>query len=345
MNKQDFVFSVVQLKEYLTSKGWDMHRMEKRCVWPEHGFNLLIPKYYIDLIDWYDESDPLRKMVLTSNLEQKIHQYEVADPIGDESHSPVPGIVHRYPDRCLLMLTSACAVHCRFCFRKNLLTSNKAHYQQCMEYLKEHTELWEVILSGGDPFTFTDAFMEKVIKDIRRIPHIKMIRFHTRTPAVYPMRVNDRFLESIQQAAPYTIVIHINHQREITGEFVESVKRLRGTGALVLSQTVLMKDINDSAATLAKLFKGLVEIGVKPYYLHHLDPAAGTHHFRTSVEEGKKIMLELRGHIPGTCIPEYVIDTPGGYGKIPVFWFQHTSDKTYEATSFEGKNIVYLDRS
>lgn len=343
MSKQDFVFSVAQLKEYLSSKGWDVSRMKKSGMWPEHGFNLLIPKYYVDLIDWYDETDPLRKMVLTSNLEAEIHEYEVADPIGDESHSPVPGIVHRYPDRCLLMLTSACAVHCRFCFRKNLLTSNTAHYQKCFDYLKNHEELWEVILSGGDPFTFTDAFMEKVIRDIRAIPHIKMIRFHTRTPAVYPKRVNDRFLEVLSPAAPCTIVIHINHPREITPEFIAAVQKLCATGALLLSQTVLMKGINDKAQTLEQLFKGLMEIGVKPYYLHHLDPAAGTHHFRISVEAGKKIMEQLRGHIAGTCIPEYVIDTPGGYGKIPVFWFQHTAEKTYEAISFEGKTIRYVD--
>lgn len=345
MNKQDFVFSVAQLKEYLFLTGWDMRRMEKSGMWPEHGFNLLIPKYYIDLIDWYDETDPLRKMVLTSNLEQEIHKYEVSDPIGDESHSPVPGIVHRYPDRCLLMLTSACAVHCRFCFRKNLLTSNTAHYQKCFDYLKDHTELWEVILSGGDPFTFTDAFMGKVIRDIRDIPHIKMIRFHTRTPAVYPMRVNDRFLKIITAAMPFTIVIHINHPREITAEFAESVRKLRSTGALVLSQTVLMKGVNDNACILEALCKGVMEVGIKPYYLHHVDPAAGTHHFRIPVEEGKNIMQQLRGNIPGTCIPEYVIDTPGGYGKIPVFWFQHTSEKTYEAISFEGKKIVYKDKS
>lgn len=344
MNKQDFVFSVAQLKEYLTSKRWDMSRMEKMGAWPEHGFNLLIPKYYIDLIDWYDEEDPLRKMVMTSNLEQEIQEYEESDPVGDESHSPVPGIIHRYPDRCLLMLTNACAVHCRFCFRKNLLHSNIALYQKCMDYLTEHTELWEVILSGGDPFTFTDVFMEKVIRDIRAIPHLKMIRFHTRTPAVYPQRVKDRFLEAIGQAMPYTIIIHINHPREITAEFIQSVSKLRSTGALLLSQTVLMKGINDNAKVLEMLFKGLMEIGIKPYYLHHLDAAAGTHHFRTSVEQGKKLMHELRGHIPGTCIPEYVIDTPGGYGKIPVFWFQHTGEKTYEATSFEGKKIVYTDR-
>ncbi|CAN5167929.1 lysine-2,3-aminomutase-like protein [soil metagenome] len=343
MNKHDFVFSIAQLREYLAEKGWDLSRVEKAAPWSDHQFNLLIPKYYIDLIDWYDKHDPLKKMVLTSNLEQDVQEYEVVDPIGDVCHSPVPGIVHRYPDRCLLMLTSACAVHCRFCFRKNLLSSSAAHYQKCMEYLKEHTELWEVILSGGDPFTFTDAFMEKVIKDLRSISHIKMIRFHTRTPAVYPARITESFLAAIGQAMPYTIVLHINHPREITAAFIESVKKFRQTGVLVLSQTVLMKDINNDANTLEKLFKGLVEIGVKPYYLHHLDAAAGTHHFRTSVEEGKSIMQKLRGNIPGTCIPEYVIDTPGGYGKIPVFCFQHSKDSLYEATSFEGKKIVYRD--
>ncbi len=342
MDKQDFIFSVSQLKEYLREKKWDIDRIPLPQEELHDNFFLLIPKYYVDLINWYDESDPLRKMVLTSNLESDIKEYELQDPIGDESHSPIPGIVHRYPNRCLLMLTNICPVHCRFCFRRNLLSHNQADFEKSMQYIEEHTELWEVILSGGDPFMFTDYFLAKIITRLKQINHIKIIRFHTRTPAVYPKRVTPEFLKIISKAQPF-IVLHINHPKEITRDFIDCVNGLKGTGAILLSQTVLMKDVNDDEKTLGLLFKKLIEIGVKPYYLHHLDLAAGTHHFRVSVEKGKSIMQKLRGNLSGICLPEYVIDTPGGYGKIPVFWFKHIAKNMYKATSFEGKNIVYTD--
>ncbi len=346
MNKQDFIFSIPQLKDYLKEKRWDIARItlpSKKEL--NNQFFLLVPKYYIDLINWYDPEDPLRKMVITSNLETDRHPYELEDPIGDQSHSPLPGIVHRYPDRCLLMLTNICAVHCRFCFRRNLLHNNKADFEKSIQYIEDHQELWEVILSGGDPFMFTDYFLEKVLNRLTKIKHIKTIRFHTRTPAVYPQRVTCEFLNIISKARPLTVVFHINHPREITDEFKKSVELLKNAGAMLLSQTVLMKGVNNNSETLSHLFKGLVEISIKPYYLHHLDLAEGTHHFRVPIEEGKSIMHKLRGNISGVCLPEYVIDTPGGYGKVPVFWFQHVSKNTYQTTSFEWKNIVYIDHA
>lgn len=344
MNRQDFIFSSLQLADYLKSKGISFDSSE---LLPDTGkpFYTLIPKYYIDLIDWSDSNDPLKKMILPSSLEDKIYEYEQNDPIGDHSHEPVPGIVHRYPDRCLLMLTNMCAVHCRFCFRKNLLDTNKAHYEDAMKYIEGRTELWEVIFSGGDPFMLTDYFLKKVTDRLDKVKHLKLIRFHTRTPAVYPKRVTDEFIESIQSSKHTNVVIHINHPREITPEFIESVNQMKKAGIMLLSQTVLMKDINNSTETLTSLFKQLTENGVKPYYLHHLDPAAGTHHFRVSVERGKRLYHSLRGNISGHCIPEYVIDTPGGHGKIPVMWFEKISEKEYQAVNFEGRKIRYTDNS
>ncbi len=341
MKRQDFIYSIAELYKYLQEKGFDMEK-----VWlssSAHSFKLIIPKYYVNLIDWYNPNDPLAKMVVTSVKEESIKKYELADPIGDKSHSPVPGIVHRYPDRCLLMLTNSCAVHCRFCFRKNVLSTNSASYEQSMQYIESHKELWEVILSGGDPFTLTDFFLEKVITRIKTIEHVKVIRFHTRTPAVYPARVTDDLVTVLKKAKRSVVVVHINHPREVTKDFIQAIHKLRESGTMLLSQTVLMKDVNNSVGILAELFKRLVEIGIKPYYLHHPDLAAGTHHFRISVEECKKIVQKLRGNISGVCLPEYVIDTPGGYGKIPVFWFQHTGKNEYTATSFEGITIVYKD--
>jgi len=341
MDKQDFVFSSMQLAEYLHSKGIHAHFSDVKN--EQQPFYLLIPKYYIDLINWDDPEDPLKKMVVPNNLEDNVYDYELKDPIGDHTHELVPGIIHRYPDRCLLMLTNICAVHCRFCFRKNLLDSNNAHFEDAMNYIEGHTALREVILSGGDPFMLTDYFLKKIISLLEKLEHVKIIRFHTRTPAVYPKRVTQEFLASIRSDKQVIVVLHINHPREITTEFVNAVQRMKQAGIMLLSQTVLMKNINNSTATLGTLFSELTEIGVKPYYLHHLDPAAGTHHFRISVEEGKNIYQSLRGTISGHCIPEYVIDTPGGHGKIPVMWFERISEKEYQAVNFEGKIIQYTD--
>ncbi len=338
----DFITSIPSLLKYFTEKGIDTTKAHVSGI-IEHPFPLLIPNYYADLIDWYDLHDPLRKMVLTDNLEQIELESELDDPIGDLSHSPVPGIVHRYPDRCLLMLTNVCPVHCRFCFRKNILHENTAHLEHALAYIQTHKQIWEVIFSGGDPFMLTDYMLQKVIARLRDIPHVKMIRFHTRTPAVYPQKVTKELLASLQLATPCGVVLHVNHPKEVAPEFVEAVVKMRKTDAMMLSQTVLMKGVNDNEQTLAELFKKLVECGAKPYYLHHLDRTKGTNHFRVSVERGKEIMQKLRGHISGLCIPEYVIDIPGGYGKIPAFWFNHTSKNTYEAVSFEGRKIVYED--
>jgi lysine 2,3-aminomutase len=342
MNKNDFIFSLPQLKEYLISQKKNSEHVPKMLD-DKSNFYLLIPRYYLNLIDWDNSNDPLMKMVVTSSLESENKQYEISDPIGDHEHSPVEGIVHRYPDRCLLMLTNICAVHCRFCFRKNLLTTHKADYTKSIDYIKNHKEIWEVILSGGDPFMLTDFFLNKVLTDLRKIPHVRIIRFHTRTPVVYPQRITKTFVSILKNFLPLTIVFHINHPKEITKEFTAVAKQLQKAGCLLLSQTVLMKDINNDPKILEKLFKGLVINTIKPYYLHHLDIAKGTDHFRVSVEEGKEIMQKLRGKISGTCLPEYVIDIPGGMGKVPVFWFHSRTAHVYESVSFEGKKISYED--
>ena len=338
----DFICSTPSLIEYLKESGFDTKTAHIEDL-IEHPFSLLIPKYYADLIDWRDSDDPLRKMILPDKLEHEVKDYELADPIGDAVCSPTPGVVHRYPDRCLLMLTNVCAVHCRFCFRKNILDTNGAHLDKALAYIRAHIEIWEVIFSGGDPFMFTDHFMESIVSKLRRIPHVKMIRFHTRTPVVYPQKITPNLLASLQNAGPCSVVLHVNHPREITPAFIAVVSKMRTAGALVLSQTVLLKGVNDHEKILGELFKKLVESGVKPYYLHHLDFTKGTHHFRISVARGKEIMQKLRGTISGLCMPEYVIDTPGGYGKIPAFWFNQIAKHTYEAVGFEGQNIIYKD--
>lgn len=343
MNKSDFVLSYSDLKKYLTGKAIDINKAKLTFPMLNTNFPIFVSYYYLDLIDWYDPCDPLRRMVIPDERENDTYDYEQTDPIGDKSHSPVAGIVHRYPDRVLLMLNNNCPVRCRFCFRRNMLYSNTYDFEKSLAYIAKHREIWEVILSGGDPFMLTLLFMAKIVTRLRKINHVKMIRFHTRAPAVYPQAVSDELVNILKSAAPCTVVLHVNHPREITQEFVESVSRLKSAGALLLSQTVLMKGVNDRVEVLAGLFRRLVEVGVKPYYLHHLDLALGTHHFRVSVAKGKKLILGLRGNISGLCIPEYVIDTPGGQGKIPVFWFSNNSEHIYTGINFEGKQIKYTD--
>lgn len=298
----------------------------------QNTFPVLIPAFYSKLIDWNDRNDPLRKMVEFDPREEKIQKYEMTDPIGDKPKTVAPGLIHRYPDRVLLNLTNACAVHCRFCFRKNLLGGSArigpTEIADIIAYLKSHKEIWEVIFSGGDPFMIPNKFLSEVLKKLNKVEHIHAIRFHTRIPVVSPgilakNKAIPLLKKSLSRAKKLIIVIHINHPREITKEFQKITHKFQKIGALVLSQTVLLKDVNDSAETLSKLFRGLVESGVKPYYLHHLDPAKGTHHFRISIKQGKKIFKELRSKLSGICMPEYVIDFPEKFGKIPVFWLEN----------------------
>lgn len=342
MKREDFVFSVAELRAYLDERGL---QYDSALLAEEHPFRLLIPKYYINLINWTDGTDPLLRMVLTSNLEQEVREYEVADPIADKPHSPVPGVVHRHADRCLLMLTNMCAVHCRFCFRKNMLETNRADMQAAIGYISSQKGIREVILSGGDPFTFPDAFMRSVVEKLNTVEHVRLIRFHTRTPVVYPARITNSFLQAFVATTPTTVVLHINHLREITPAFVEAVTQMRKAGAMLLSQTVLMKGVNDSVDALQQLFLGLVEIGVKPYYLHHLDAAAGTHHFRISLELGKQLYAQLRRTTTGVAIPTYVIDLPTGLGKYPVDMFEHTKNGEYAVQLHDGTPHTYTDHA
>lgn len=309
-------------------------------------FSALIPKFYLDLLDLNDSKDPLTKMVVPSPAEAFVKQYEMADPIGDEPKTVIPGLIHRYPDRVLVNLTYACAVHCRFCFRKNILCNGKTvkpDIKKILSYLKKHREICEVIFSGGDPFMLRPEFIKEIVREVEKIQHIKRIRFHSRIPVVNPKLITDKLLNSLKTSKRLVIVIHINHPREITKEFQSTIQKFKKIGALVMSQTVLLKDINGDTKTLTDLFRKLVLCGVKPYYLHHLDAALGTHHFRISIEKGKKIFQSLQKKLSSGHLPRYVVDIPGGLGKIPVNSLKKIGLKTYTAKNFEGKAVKYVD--
>ncbi|QQG43892.1 MAG: KamA family radical SAM protein [Candidatus Roizmanbacteria bacterium] len=344
MRKKDFIFSLNELKKYLKSKKIGLKKINLPTVNFKQNFPLLIPKHYLQLVDWDNPEDPLKKMAVPNEKELAAKEYELEDPLGEKMHTPIPGIVHHYNNRCLLNLTTNCSLHCRFCFRKHLLKEGKyIENSDCIKYIKEHEKIWEVILSGGDPFMLDNYTLSEVLINLRQIKHIKMIRFHTRTPVVYPQRMTPALIKLLNNALPYSIVFHINHPREISKEFIKIVSKLRKKTSLLLSQTVLMKDINNDPKILEELFKKLAEIGIKPYYLHHPDLVRGTHHFRVSIEDGKRIMKKLQENLSGICLPEYVVYLPKGGGKLPVSYLKKIRNNHYASTNSDGKKLIYVD--
>jgi lysine 2,3-aminomutase len=277
-----------------------------------------------ELIDPDDPADPIALQFTPQEAELVTLPEESADPIGDEAHSPVEGIVHRYPDRVLLKITHACRVYCRFCFRREMVGPGaKALSPEALEaalaYIAAHPEIWEVILTGGDPLVLSPRRLRAVMQRLAAIDHVKVIRFHTRVPAVDPAAVTDELVAALQAPGKAVYVaLHANHPRELTAEARAACARIVDAGIPMLGQSVLLKGVNDDASVLAALFRAMVETRIKPYYLHQGDLAPGTSHLRTTIAEGQALMRALRGRISGLCQPTYVLDIPGGHGKVPI---------------------------
>lgn len=277
------------------------------------------------LIDTEDPDDPIARQFIPSALELVHAPGENADPIGDDAHSPVAGIVHRYPDRVLFKLVHVCAVYCRFCFRREMVGPGKATalseeaYRAALDYIRTHTEIWEVILTGGDPLMLSPRRLAEIMADLAAIDHVRIVRLHTRVPVAAPRRIDADMIAALRASGVTTwIAIHANHPRELTGEARGACARLADAGIPLVSQTVLLRGVNDDAATLEALMRVFVENRIKPYYLHHGDLAPGTAHLRTTIAEGQELMRRLRGRVSGLCQPEYVLDLPGGHGKAPI---------------------------
>jgi len=248
---------------------------------------------------------------------------EYADPIGDEPRTQLKGLVHRYPDRCLLMPVMICPVYCRFCFRREKIDDNahslsSSDLDKAYQYIKAHPEIWEVVLTGGDPFILHPKMLREICQRLAEIEHIEVIRFHTRVPVVEPSRVTKNLIEAIKTDKTTYVILHSNHPSEFDEASIAACASLVDAGIPMLSQTVLLKGVNDDVRTLGKLMRLFVKHRIKPYYLHHGDRAKGTKHFRTSLEEGQDLIKSLRGHYSGLCQPTYVLDIPGGYGKVPI---------------------------
>ena len=276
-----------------------------------------------ELIDPANPADPIAAQFVPSGAELEVADEERADPIGDNRWSPVLGIVHRHPDRVLLKPTLLCPVYCRFCFRREVVGKRPAMLDQsalerAFEYIRRRPEIWEVIVTGGDPFMLAPRRLADIVGTLGQIPHVAVIRFHTRVPVVDPGCVTPALVEALAAEKAVYVVVHANHPHELTPQVKEALTRLSRAGIPLLSQTVLLRGVNDDAAVLEALFRGLVAMRVKPYYLHHADLARGTAHFRTGIAAGQRLVRSLRGRISGLCQPTYVLDIPGGYGKVPI---------------------------
>ncbi len=274
------------------------------------------------LIDRADPTDPIALQFVPSPAELDIRPEELPDPIGDKAHEPVEGVVHRYPDRVLLKAVSVCPVYCRFCFRREMVGPEKdgnlspAELGAALTYIRSHPEIWEVIITGGDPFMLSARRASALTRELEAISHVKVIRWHTRMPVADPVRVSDEFVEAIRSSSKAVYVaVHCNHPRELTPAARAACARLVNAGIPLLSQSVLLAHVNDTVDALADLMRAFVECRIKPYYLHHADLAPGTSHFRTSIERGQDLVRQLRDRVSGLAQPHYVIDIPGGVSK------------------------------
>jgi len=306
----------------------------------------------VSLIDRADPNDPIARQFVPDPDELLATPEERADPIGDHAHSPVKGIVHRYPDRVLLKAVHICPVYCRFCFRREMVgpegdgTLSPEKLAAALGYIREHAEIWEVILTGGDPLVLSPRRLAAIMRGLADIAHVKIVRFHTRVPVVEPDRVDRELIEALKGSGKVVYVaLHANHPREMTQPARAACARLVDAGFPMVSQTVLLRGVNDDPAVLGELMKAFVETRIKPYYLHHPDLAPGTGHFRLDIAEGQKIVAALRGKISGLCQPTYVLDIPGGHGKAVIGENAiHRQGGCYSVSDFRGEEHAYPPR-
>ncbi len=303
------------------------------------------------LIDTKDPADPIARQFVPSAAELTTHAAELADPIGDHTKSPVPGLVHRYTDRVLLKIVGVCPVYCRFCFRREMVGPDAGHnlteaeIAAALAYVRATPAVWEVILTGGDPFTLSERRVRSLMQALDAIPHVKIVRWHTRVPVVAPHVVTDAFVHAVSDTTKTVVVgLHANHPRELTPEARAAIARLANAGIPLLSQTVLLRGINDDTATLELLMRAFVEARVIPYYLHHGDLAPGTGHFRIPVAQGVALVRELHRRLSGIARPDYVLDLPGAFGKVSLLSADvRLTPDGCEIRDAKGRTHVYRD--
>ncbi len=336
---RDSIHSVDQLVEKFKLDRRVAERLDK-------FFQARINPYYLSLIRY--PGDPIWLQCVPDETElNDIDAPE--DPLGEDSMSPVPNITHRYPDRVLFLTTSQCGMYCRFCTRKRKVGNSSKISMRGLEaafkYIEEHTEIRDVILSGGDPLMLTDAMLEKILQRLRQIPHVEIIRLGTRMPVVLPHRITPKLVRMLKKYHPIYVNTHFNHPWEITPESKRACELLADAGIPIGNQTVLMKGVNDDPEVIKELFRKLLLIRVRPYYLYQADLTKGANHFRTPIKVGLEIMDKLRGHTSGLAVPYYVIDAPGGGGKIPLLpqYILYQDDEKLILRNYKYETFVYPD--
>ncbi len=336
---------IEQLQEQNWLKWEDVEKMEEVV----KTFSLAVTPQMTQLIESEEDTGPIYRQFIPRVEELNILPEERSDPIGDNPYTVLKGLVHRYPDRCLLMPVTVCSVYCRFCFRREkvgsgakILTKEERH--KAYAYIARHKDISEVILTGGDPLILNPASLAEIMQALACIDHVEVIRIHTRIPIVDSLRITEEMIKALDVPKAVYLAIHANHGREFTDLAKEACLKIAKAGITMVSQTVLLKGINDDPLVLADLMKAFVRNRIKPYYLHHPDLAQGTSHFRVSIKEGKKIVAALRGRLSGLCQPTYVLDIPGGFGKVPINEDYVTlHDDRYCIKDYQGMMHEYIE--
>jgi lysine 2,3-aminomutase len=321
---------------------------ERKALSAAHLFRVDITPYFISLIDPDDPDDPIRKQVVPTETEMTPFTAMMEDSLAEDRHSPVPGLVHRYPDRVLMLVTTQCASYCRYCTRSRIVgdpaaTFSRSEFEMQIEYLKRTPQVRDVLLSGGDPLVLAPKILEEILSRLREIHHIEILRIGSRVPVFLPMRITDELTDILQKYHPFWINIHVNHPNEISAELAEACDRLTKAGIPLGNQSVLLAGVNDNVHVQRRLVQDLVRIRVRPYYLYQCDLVEGAGHFRTPVAKGIEIIEGLRGHTSGFSVPDFIIDAPGGGGKIPIGpnYLLSMSDHKVILRNFEGYITTY----
>jgi lysine 2,3-aminomutase len=333
-----------QLERYMTLTPEE----QAGCRQADHKLALAITPYFFNLIDRDDPDCPIRKQVIPRAGEMQYAAEEMLDSLGEDSHSPVPGLVHRYPDRVLFLVTDRCAAYCRYCTRSRLV-SNAQHYdfhpeyEQALRYIEEHPEVRDVLLSGGDPLLLSDRKLEHLLARLRAIKHVEFIRIGSRIPVFLPQRITPELCDIFKKYGPVWMSIHVNHPKECTQDLKDACERLSYAGVPLGNQSVLLNGVNDDADVMKALVHRLLRMRVRPYYIYQMDLITGGSHFKVDVRKGIEIIRALRGHTTGYAVPQYVIDAPGGGGKVPINpeYLEKITDDEVVFRNYEGKRFRY----
>jgi lysine 2,3-aminomutase len=338
------ITNVAQLEQFMTLTADE----KAGCYFADQKLSLAITPYFFNLIDRNDPECPIRKQVIPRAGEMQISAEEELDSLGEDGHSPVPGLVHRYPDRVLFLVTDRCAAYCRYCTRSRLVSNAQDYnfhpeYEQALRYIEHHPEVRDVLLSGGDPLLLSDKKLEHLLSRLRAIKHVEFIRIGSRIPVFLPQRITPELCDIFKKYGPIWMSIHVNHPKEATAELRDACERLSFAGVPLGNQSVLLKGINDDLEVMKALVHRLLRMRVRPYYLYQMDLITGGSHFKADVRKGLEIIQGLRGHTTGYAVPQYVIDAPGGGGKVPINpdYIEKITDDEIVFRNYEGRVFRY----